>query len=63
MNFNFKFLNNLNLYKFLLNLPTGDFATEAKIVCNYCCIPVSCTIYSSFDLKVLYITKTRRNAI
>ena len=46
MNINFKFLNNLNLYKFLLNIPTGDFATEAKIVCNNCCISVSCTIYN-----------------
>ena len=51
MNFNFKFLNNLNLYKFLLNVPMGDFATEAKIVCNYCCISVSCTIYIKFGFK------------
>jgi len=41
----------LNLYKFLLNVPTGDFATEAKIVCNYCCISVSCTIYIKFGFK------------
>ena len=29
MNIIFKFLNNLNLYKFLLNIPTGYFAAEA----------------------------------
>ena len=53
MNFNFKFLNNLNLFKFLLNVPKGDFATEAKIVCNHSCILVSCTIYIKFAFKTI----------
>ena len=56
MNFNFKSLNNLNLYKFLLNVLTGNFATIVAFQFHALSI-------SSLDLKVLYITKTRRNAI
>ena len=56
MNFNFKFLNNLNLYIFLLNVPTGDFATIVAFQFHALSI-------SSLDLKVLHITKTRQNAI
>ena len=33
MNFNFKFLNSLNLYKFLLNVPSGSIRNlEIKVL-------------------------------
>ena len=56
MNIIFKFLNNLNLYKFFLNVPTGNFATIVAFQFH-------ALSTSSLDLKVLYIIKTSRNAI
>ena len=56
MNFNFKFLNNLNLYKFLLNVPTGNFATIVAF--QFHALSISSMYFKSF-----YVINTRQYAV